>query len=132
MAKLNLFHGTNADFAAFDERFLGAAHGLTPTNLAGFHFTDSREVAATFGKHVLVCEVSMERPRVLDARGVSYAEFKHRLNDVLECIDRTRYDGILVRRYADAGTRSDELIVSTHFIAFSPGQVVIRSRECSA
>jgi hypothetical protein len=64
---LVVYHGTGADFAAFDPARLGAATGARTTRL-GFYFTDRPRVANTFalasgeGANVLPVYLSIENP----------------------------------------------------------------------
>lgn len=123
--KVTVFHGTDAAFDRFDTAFLGSAHGGAPINMTGINFTDSREVAATFGKRVLTATLDIRKPYVMDAKGRSYSVFKHILNDRLHLVDRTKYDTIIIKNYADAGKHGDDYIVSTHYIPLDPAAITL-------
>lgn len=124
-ATYKVYHGTDSTFDRFDDMHLGSAHGRAPINMTGFNFTDSLEAAHTFGANVMPCLVTLDRPYTINARGKTYAEFKHRLNDLLDRVDRSKYDGIIIKDYRDAGKRGGEYILSTHYVPFSVGQIKI-------
>lgn len=124
-----VYHGTNATFGAFDQRHLGSANGTAPINMTGFNFTDSEAVARTFGNRVIQCVVTLERPYIINARGKTYSEFKHRLNELLDRVDRKKHDGIIIRDYLDAGTHGTDYLPSNHYIPFSVDQIKCRINE---
>lgn len=118
-----MYHGTDSTFENFDVAHLGSANGTAPINMTGFNFTDSEEVARSFGQNVISALVSISAPYVIDAKGQSYSEFKHVLNQKLARIDRKKYDGVIVKNYADAGIYSNDYILSNHYIPFSISQI---------
>jgi hypothetical protein len=118
-----VYHGTDAQFDDFNLSHLGSANGTAPINMVGFNFTDSEEVARTFGKKIISAVVTMNNPYVIDAKGRSYSEFKHQLNAKLDRVNREKYDGVIIRNYGDAGKYGDDYIVSTHYIPFSADQI---------
>lgn len=122
-----VYHGTDHPFVNFDASFLGSSHGCAPINMTGFNFTDSEEVARTFGRHVITALVDIHQPRTINAKGMNYSEFKHILNDRLRKIDRSKYDGVIIRNYADAGKYGEEYILSNHYIPFSVSQIKVVS-----
>lgn len=120
-----VYHGTDANFDSFDVRWLGSANGTAPINRAGFNFTDDPVVASTFGNRVVKASVVINRPYIIDAMGQGYSAFKDTLNETLENVDRTRYDGIVIKNYADVGIYGDDEVASTHYIPFDCDQVTI-------
>lgn len=120
-----VFHGTQQTFRAFDDRQRGTAHGRAPINLTGFNFTDSEEVAKTFGSNVLTCDVTILKPKVIDAKGATYSQFKHKLNDILDTIRGQDFDGVIIRDYMDAGVYGDEYLLSNHYVPFYKDQIKI-------
>lgn len=124
-----VFHGTDAKFGSFDDQHLGSANGTAPINMTGFNFTDSADVAKTFGGNVLACEVTINKPRVIDAKGANYSDFKHKINDVLDRVDRSKYDGIIIKNYMDAGKYGDDYLLSNHYIPFSKSQINVSSQN---
>ena len=118
-----VYHGTDSRFDSFDLQHLGTANGTAPINMTGFNFTDSIEVARTFGKHIITAIVTIRHPYVIDAKGRNYSEFKHVINVKLDQIDITKYDGVIIRNYADAGTYGDDYILSNHYIPFNVEQI---------
>lgn len=119
-----VYHGTKGQFPTFSDRELGTAHGTAPINMRGFNFTDDPECARTFGPNVLKCEVTISDPYVLDAKGKSYSDFKHVINERLPRIKK-QHDGIIIKNYADAGVHGDDYITSNHYIPFNSSQIKI-------
>jgi hypothetical protein len=115
------YHGSDEDFDKFDVGRLGSKRGRTPSNLSGFFFTDNKEVAQSFGKYVKTVRLSFKNPKVMDANGKNYSEYKHKLNDVLEKIDKSKYDGLIIKNYVDS--MEDEPQASTQFVVFSVDQI---------
>lgn len=124
-----VYHGTPKKFKSFAAFALGSTNGAAPINMTGFNFTDSLEVAKTFGNNILKCEVQIFRPLVINAKGANYSDFKHILNDKLSSLDkpsnRAKYDGVIIKQYADAGIYGTEYIKSNHYIPFTSGQIKI-------
>ena len=123
VSSANVFHGTDADFKDFEDKFLGSANGTAPINMRGFNFTDSNDVAKTFGKNVIQANVTLNNPYVVDAKGKTYSDFKHKLNDILSKIDTSKYDGIIIKNYADAGLHGSDPIISDHYIPFNSSSI---------
>ena len=119
-----VYHGTNGTFSEFDDAYRGSALGKAPTNMAGFSFTDSEEVARTFGKNVVKAMVRIDRPYVIDAKGGTYSELKHVINRDLEEAPK-EHDGVIIKNYADAGLGGSDYVVSNHYIPFSASQIKI-------
>lgn len=73
-----LYHGTNADFTAFDYSHVGESTGVGILG-DGFYFTDKKELAVQYGKKIMACYVRMEKPYIAsydDAYGLSTAELE--------------------------------------------------------
>lgn len=126
-AQPKVFHGTDADFANFESKFLGSANGTAPINKTGFSFSSSPEVAKTFGKNTIEARVDIRNPFVIDAKGENYSTFKDKLNTQLKKVDRSKYDGIIIKNYADAGKYGD-VAISDHYIPFSENQIKTKSQ----
>lgn len=124
----SVFHGTDADFKSFESKFLGSANGTAPINRTGFSFSSSPDVAHSFGDRVIEAKVDIKKPFVIDAKGENYSTFKETLNSALEKMDRTKYDGIIIRNYEDAGTKRAGG-VSDHYIPFSESQIKAPSQK---
>ena len=122
---IKVFHGTDADFTNFEERFLGSANGTAPINKAGFSFTTDSDVAKTFGKNVIEAKIDIKNPFVIDAKKQDYSEFKDVLNEKLENIDKSKYDGIIIKNYKDTGVHGKTAIISDHHIPFNVKQIQI-------
>jgi hypothetical protein len=123
-----VYHGTETKYRSFNDKHRGSANGNAPINRTGFNFTDNIEVARTFGPIILVCEVTILKPLVINARGRNYSQFKHDLNDKLHDADKSKYDGVIIKNYADAGVHGDDYIVSNHYIPFYTTNVKLKSR----
>lgn len=78
---LVLYHGSPNYFKIFDIKFLGNNMGKTPSNKRGFFFTDNKDVAETFGKYLYSCNIIINNPLILDAKGANYSEYKCELNE---------------------------------------------------
>ena len=121
-----VYHGTDQEIDSFEDSYKGSAHGKAPINMAGFNFTDSEEVARTFGANVVKAKVRIDKPFVVDVKGASYSDFKHILNSKIEkAKNAPGCDGLIVKNYADAGKHGEDYIVSTHYIPFSTGQIQV-------
>lgn len=118
----DVYHGTDANFKAFDSRMLGSANGTAPINMLGFNFTDNPDLAKSFGKNVIKATVTLTNPYVIDAKGQNYSEFKHDLNDLLDNVTK-KHDGVIIKNYADAGKYADEYIHGNHYIVFNPKSI---------
>ena len=55
------YHGTNADFTAFDYGRIGESTGVSILG-DGFYLTDNKEMAARYGKKTMACYVRMNKP----------------------------------------------------------------------
>jgi ATP-dependent RNA circularization protein (DNA/RNA ligase family) len=84
-------------------------------------------LAANVAGHPRICLISarlnLKNPLIIDAKGKNYAEFKHELNDILEKINRKKYDGVVIKNYVDS--MEDEPQKSTQYIAFNPDQIIL-------
>ena len=125
--RVKVFHGTEATFDEFSPSFQGSANGTAPINMAGFNFTDSLEVALTFGPNVIEAEVTYANPLVMDANGEEYGTFKHVLNRKLDLSWGRGHDCVVIRNYRDAGIHQADddggLPSSTHYIPRDVAQV---------
>jgi len=117
------YHGSDISFNVFDRKFLGSSRGNTPSNTAGFFFTDNIEVAKSFGKFLKKAKLDIKHPKIVDAKGKDYSEFKFKLNDILSSIDKSKYDGLIVKNYVDS--MEDNPQSSTQYVIFNPEQIVI-------
>lgn len=124
--KILAYHGTPTEFEKFSVKYLGSANGKTPSNMKGFFFSSDKEVARSFGERLKTVELTMKFPKVLDARGKDYSEYKHKLNDILESLD-SQYDGVIIRHYVDS--MHEEPMESTQYIVFSPSQIRVINSE---
>jgi len=119
---ITAYHGTNANFDNFDNKFLGSATGKQPINMSGFSFSSDKNVAKTFGKNVKKVELDIQNPYVIDAKGKTYGdEMKTIIRDAVDTVDRNKYDGIIIKNYKDAGTGTPK--ISDHYIPFSEKQI---------
>lgn len=128
--RMTVYHGTDVNFETFDAAKMGSTNGTAPINMAGFNFSDSEAVALTFGMTIVAAEVSFCCPLIIDAKGGSYSEFKHTINDRLERALGKDYDCVVIRNYLDAGLHCDdleELQTSTHYIPRSVEQIRVVS-----
>lgn len=117
--KVKVYHWTEKDFTDFDNKFLWSNTWNTPTNKAGFSFTDNIEVAKTFWKNIKEKEVILNNPLVINAKGQDYWQFKHILNDRIEYAQKKLYDWVIVKNYKDAWLLSKwDYIQSNHIIEF--------------
>jgi hypothetical protein len=128
-----VYHGTNADFVEFKKEFRGTNTGKTPTNMESISFTDNPGVAETFGKNVKEAYLDIKNPKIIDVGGVSYSEpyknynkFKFFLNDLIESIDKNKYDSIILKNYNDAG--KGEYKLSNHTIVFDEATIKTKSQ----
>jgi hypothetical protein len=125
MATYTVFHGTDGLFRDFSNKSLGSANGTAPINMVGFNFTDSIDVARTFGKRIIQAQVTIDRPLVINAKSASYSDFKHVLNAKLSRVSKTKYDGVIIKNYLDAGKYGDDYIKSNHYIPFDLSQIKV-------
>ncbi len=123
-----VYHGTDKEFNAFEKSFRGSNTGKTPANMGGYSFTDNADVAKTFGKNIKESYLNIEKPFVIDAKGKSYSEMKHIINDAVDTAKKKGYDGIEIRNYHDAGLHAKDTIQSNHFIALDESQIKTKSQ----
>ena len=105
-SQIAVYHGSPRRFMVFHHKYLGSSNGLAPLSKMGFSFTDNIKVARSFGKYIKKVYVILNRPYLIDADGRDYSEFKHTINDKIEYLNKSKYDGIVIRNYRDAGIRS--------------------------
>jgi hypothetical protein len=120
----DVYHGTEEELEAFNDKFKGTGYGEAPINMLGFNFTDSEKAARTFGERVVHARVRINRPYIIDLKGEEYSYGKHTINRRLEKLDKDKYDGIIIKNYADAG-RHGHYIKSNHYVPFSTSQIQI-------
>ncbi len=126
-AQPKVFHGTDADFTNFKSKFLGSANGTAPINKLGFSFTTDSKVAKTFGKNLIEAKIDINKPFIIDAKGQDYSVFKDILNEQLSTLNKSKYDGIIIKNYKDAGIKG-EPIISDHYIPFNESQIKTKSQ----
>jgi hypothetical protein len=124
-----VFHGTRERFKGFNDRFLGSSHGTAPINMTGFNFSDSLELARTFGEIVITADVTITNPLVINARGARYGTFKHRLNEFLDEKLSPEHDGVIIRNYRDCGAIGEHSVVSTHYVPRKVSQIKVTNVE---
>lgn len=122
-APIVAYHGTDSKFDRYDTSKLGSMRGKTPSNMAGFFFSDNKEVAQSFGKYLMSAQLDIKKPLIIDAKGKNYSEFKHKLNDILSKVDKKKYDGVIIKNYVDS--MEDEPQSSTQYVVFNPEQIKI-------
>lgn len=66
-----VYHGTNQTFNVFDLSKVGE----NTRSKGFFNFTDSKEVAKTYGDNILKCIISMDSPITIDCEGSSTIKF---------------------------------------------------------
>ena len=132
-APLVVYHGTAADITFFDASKVGSKHVDVighfgdpdeNANPDTFYFSDDVETANWYAKdsaktnkpkvgaNVMPVYLALKNPLVVDfmGEGIEY------LAEDLERAKRDGNDGLIARNYNDGG-------VSTHYIAFAPGQI---------
>ncbi len=82
-----LYHGTGADFTAFDYGRIGESTGVSILG-DGFYFTDNKEMAARYGKKTMPCYVRMNKPYM-----ASPDDAYHLNTDELE---KQGFDGVIL------------------------------------
>jgi len=127
-SQIAVYHGSPRRFMVFHHKYLGSSNGLAPLSKMGFSFTDNIKVARSFGKYIKKVYVILNRPYLIDADGRDYSEFKHTINDKIEYLNKSKYDGIVIRNYRDAGIRSKKYILGDHYIPFNVNQIVTKRR----
>ena len=123
-----LYHGTDKDFQTFKRDFLGTTSGTAPANMKGFYFTDNKQMAQSFGKQLKEVVVDIKNPFIVNAKNKTYSEFKHTLNNIFETVDKTKYDGLIIKNYKDAGIKSSKLFQGDQYIPFNENQIKTESQ----
>ncbi len=124
---LVVYHGTQKSFSKFRKDFFGTAHGAAPSNMAGVHFTDNKDVAKTYGKNVIAAYIIVKKPIILDAHGKDYSAYKHEVNLATEKMLASDSDGIFILNYKDAGIYGDDAIKSNNYIVKDIHNIAILS-----
>ena len=122
---LLVFHGTYADeFKTFDAEERCVRWDGKEVKFKTFYFTDSREVAATYGNNTVEVHLSLKKPKRLDARGKTWEEFSL-FGKIVEA-SLAGHDGLIAKNIMDdAADDGAGHISSTIYVAFNPEQIRI-------
>lgn len=102
-APLVVYHGTEADFEAFDGRF-NRSEG-------GFFFTPDPTIANLYGNKMVPAYLSVQNPLIVDRRN----DLRGRLEHIVRAVENG-HDGVYFKNDYDAGGPQDQWVV------FDPGQ----------
>lgn len=124
---LVLYHGTHAEgIERFEATPRDLRWGDRDIVLTPFYFTDSTEVAQSYGEHTVEAFLSLQNPKVLNARGRKWEDFGLFGKTVDAFV--AGHDGLIVKNVMDdAYGEGDGEIESTVYVVFSPNQ--IKSRD---
>ena len=122
---VKVYHGTDSNFNKFDKDYLGSKSGETPSNMVGFYFTNNKKQAKTFGKNIKTAIIDIKKPYIINAEGMEYSELKDKINEKVMTLNKSKYDGIIIKNYKDAGKYSSKLYLSNQYIPFKLNQIEV-------
>lgn len=107
---IELYHGTDSKFTKFDPSKANTASG-TGVKKGHIFYTDNKEVAGSYGKNIRVEKVSLDKPLVVDAKGMDWEQISHNgktytSNSLAELAQKQGYDGLVVQNVRDTGGRA--------------------------
>ncbi len=97
-----LYHGTDAEFTTFDKEF-------NDPGSEGFFFTNSEEMAASYGKNIKQVYLHVEDPYVIEGNGRNWNQLHTDIFSVIpEIEDQIRVHEIAMKSFLDRGKISQE------------------------
>lgn len=97
-----LYHGTDAEFTTFDKEF-------NDPGSEGFFFTNSEEMAASYGDNIKQVYLRVEDPYVIEGNGRNWNQLHTDIFSVIpEIEDQIRVHEIAMKRFLDRGKISQE------------------------
>jgi hypothetical protein len=126
MRGIQAYHGTNADFTAYDLSKAGAFSGGAKDSQLATFFTDEPAVAAGYaqraaasgeGANIRPVSLHMENPKEIDLGGQMYPDFASYIQDAKQ----GGYDGAIFRNVVD-DVRPGKQQPSTIYALFNPNE----------
>ena len=102
---LIVYHGTDAQFSAFDQDRAWRSGG----DDAGFYFTPNAALAKQYGANVLDCYLSVKNPKYVSQDEIEYLSFSDKAD-----LELKGFDGLIAK---------DETGNITEVVAFFPTQI---------
>lgn len=97
-----LYHGTDAEFTTFDKEF-------NDPGSEGFFFTNSEEMAASYGKNIKQVYLHVEDPYVIEGNGRNWNQLHTDIFSVIpEIEDQIRVHEIAMKSFLDRGKITQE------------------------
>lgn len=129
---LVVYHGTKAKriaaFKAEPHDIRWSENGvMKDIRFSTFNFTNSSDVAATYGPTVIQVYLSIQNPKIINARGSTWDNFMPFNKAAQAFVDK--HDGLIVKNIRDEASGGGER--STVFIVFNPKQINIKKPEVS-
>lgn len=121
---LVVYHGTNADFKAFRSDYESSVEVFWAGKDLNFHthyFSDAESVAATYGETIVPVYLSIEKPKIINARGQSWDDFSP-FGKIADAVATGQYDGVIIRNIRDEASGAGDT-PSTVYVAFAPEQI---------
>lgn len=84
------FHGTDNEFEAFSEAFLGSNDRNSPNGRLGVWFYTDPELAALHGKRVLAVEADIRKPYCMTVRELMHVSAPKTTGDIRETLGQAR------------------------------------------
>jgi N12 class adenine-specific DNA methylase len=119
-----VYHGTRAEsFSQFEADFhdvvWSGKEGKRDLVFRTFYFSDDKETAATYGENVVDTYLSLQNPKIYNARGATWVNY----NPFGKIADAkyAGHDGAIIRNVRDDESGHGE--PSTVYVAFEPEQI---------
>jgi GNAT superfamily N-acetyltransferase len=135
---ITAYHGTDAKFTEFNPNFSNS-NSSTGVRKGHFSFTDSKEVAESYGENIIEVNLDIKNPLVVDADNMPFNEIKFRskyysenINDIAEIAQKEGYDALIVKNVKDTGGKTSKpagFDTATTTIVFNKKQIQINPTE---
>lgn len=111
-----IYHGSDSSFDDFDMSKVGGIE-KDRASRAGFWFSDSKTTAGSYGDNIKSVGLDMKNPKVIDADGATYGDFKDELEEAIDLAKKEGNDGVIVENFSD---RKDwgNYEPATHYLVF--------------
>lgn len=116
-----VYHGTNAKMTTFDVKPFSIYWGGKELNFKAFYFTDNESVAESYGRNVMPVYLSMQRPKIVDAKGETWDEFNP-FGVIGNTVAGGEHDGIIVKNIRDESSGGGDT-ESTVYVVLKPEQI---------
>jgi len=95
-----VYHGTNAQFDAFDASKLGTNEKNHAAKNA-FFFSDSKQTASTYGKNVKEAQLKFDNPVTIDAEGKMFGDVRDLIDETVLNAKKNGNDGVIIKNLSD-------------------------------